>query len=178
MKNILVHTCCAPCAGWSLQKLVIDGFLPVSFFYNPNIHPQDEYKRRLDELVRYLDIQKYELIISEDDQKFWFDSVKGHENDKEGEMRCEICFRLRLEKTAAFAQEKKYEYFTTTLTVSPHKNTKIINQIGKELQDKYGVCFLEEDFKKNDGFKKSMEIARRNNLYRQGYCGCVFSRNK
>ncbi len=175
MKNLLIHTCCAPCATWSFEKLILDGFLPVSFFYNPNIHPEEEYKRRLDELVKFSGLKNYKLVIKEDDPEIWFNAVNGFEEDKEGGKRCEICFRLRLEKTAEYAKENNFDGFTTTLTISPHKNSEIINQIGKNLQEKYGIFFLEENFKKNEGFKKSIKISEKYNLFRQKYCGCIFS---
>jgi hypothetical protein len=175
MKKLLVHTCCAPCATYSFEKLFQDGFFPVSFFYNPNIHPENEYKRRLDELIKFTDVKKYPLIIQEDLTEIWFKAVQGFEEEKEGGSRCEICFRLRLEKTAIYAKENSFVGFTTVLTISPHKNSAIINQIGKELSKKHDVPFLEENFKKNEGFKKSLEFSKEYNLYRQSYCGCVFS---
>jgi len=174
-KKFLVHTCCAPCATYSFEKLISDKFFPVGFFYNPNIFPENEYKRRLDELIKFTDIKKYPLIIQEDSSELWHESIKGHENSKEGGRRCEICFRLRLEKTAIYARENNFDGFTTTLTISPHKNTAIINQIGKELSEKHDIFFLEENFKKNEGFKKSLELSKQYNLYRQSYCGCVFN---
>ena len=174
-KKLLVHTCCAPCATYSFEKLISDKFFPVWFFYNPNIHPTEEYKRRLEELLKFTDVKKYRLIIQEDSPELWLEAVKGLEQDKEGGSRCEICFRLRLEKTAIYARENNFDGFTTTLTISPHKNTAIINQIGKELSEKHGIFFLEENFKKKEGFKKSLELSKEYNLYRQSYCGCVFS---
>lgn len=176
-KNVLVHACCAPCAAYSFEKLADNSINPVGFFYNPNIHPQDEYKRRLEELIKFMDVKKYRLIIEEDSEKSWFKAVKGFETEKEGGKRCEICFRFRLEKTAVFAKENNFDGFTTVLTISPHKNSKIINQIGKELEKKHNIYFLEENFKKNEGFKKSLELSKQYNLYRQNYCGCVFSQN-
>ena len=174
-KKLLVHTCCAPCATYSFEKLISDKFFPVGFFYNPNIHPTEEYKRRLEELLKFTDVKKYRLIIQEDSPELWLEAIKGYEDSKEGGSRCEICFRLRLEKTAIYARENNFDGFTTTLTISPHKNTAIINQIGRELSEKRDIFFLEENFKKNEGFKKSLELSRQYNLYRQSYCGCVFS---
>ena len=174
-KKLLVHTCCAPCATYSFEKLISDKFFPVGFFYNPNIHPTEEYKRRLEELLKFTDVKKYRLIIQEDSPELWLEAVKGLEQDKEGGSRCEICFRLRLEKTAIYARENNFDGFTTTLTISPHKNTAIINQIGRELSEKRDIFFLEENFKKNEGFKKSLELSKKYNLYRQSYCGCIFS---
>lgn len=174
-KKFLVHTCCAPCATYSFEKLISDKFFPVGFFYNPNIFPENEYKRRLDELIKFTDIKKYPLIIQEDSSELWLEAIKGFEQEKEGGRRCEICFRLRLEKTAIYAKENDFNGFTTVLTISPHKNTAVINQIGKELSEKHDIYFLEENFKKNEGFKKSLELSKQCNLYRQSYCGCIFS---
>ena len=175
-KKFLVHICCAPCSTYSFEKLISDKFFPVGFFYNPNIHPEDEYKRRLDELIKFADFKKYPLIIEEDSPEFWLEFVKGFEHKKEGGSRCEKCFSLRLEKTAIYAKENNFDGFTTVLTISPHKNSTIINQIGKELSEKHDIYFLEENFKKNEGFKKSLELSKQYNLYRQSYCGCVFSK--
>lgn len=177
-KKLLVHICCAPCATYSFEKLISDKFFPVGFFYNPNIFPEIEYKRRLDELIKFADIKKYPLIIQEDSPELWLEAIKGHENSKEGGSRCEICFRLRLEKAAIYAGKNNFDGFTTTLTISPHKNTAVINQIGKELSEKHNIYFLEENFKKAEGFKKSLELSKQHNLYRQSYCGCVFSQRK
>ena len=175
MQKLLVHSCCAPCATYSFEKLISDKFLPVAFFYNPNIHPENEYKRRLDELIKFADFKKYSLIIEEDSPETWLNFVKGFEQEKEGGKRCEQCFRLRLEKAAILARENNFDGFTTVLTISPHKNSAIINQIGKELSEKHNIYFLEENFKKNEGFKKSLELSKEYNLYRQSYCGCIFS---
>lgn len=174
-KNILVHTCCAPCSTYSFEKLIFDNFIPVSFFYNPNIFPEKEYNRRRDELIRFAGLKNYKLIIKENSPEVWLEAINGLEEEKEGGKRCEICFRLRLEKTALYAKENDFDGFTTTLTISPHKNSAIINQIGKELSEKHGIYFLEENFKKDEGFKKSLEISKEYNLFRQTYCGCIFS---
>lgn len=175
MKKLLIHTCCAPCATFPFEKLTNNGYSPASFFYNPNIHPQEEYKRRLEELFRFTELMNYPLIVKEDDPVLWLNTVKGFETAKEGGKRCEICFRMRLEKTAIYAKENSFDGFTTVMTVSPHKNSTVINQIGKELEEKYNIFFLEENFKKNEGFKKSFELSKKYNLYRQKYCGCAFS---
>jgi len=173
MKNILVHTCCAPCATWCFEKLNQDGYSPVSFFYNPNIMPEDEHDRRLKELIKYLNTKDFNLIVEEDSSQVWQKAVKGYENDTEGGKRCELCFKLRLEKTAQYAKANKFGAFTTTLTVSPHKNAEIINQIGKEIGEKHEIHFLEENFKKKDGYKKSLQLSKESDLYRQNYCGCI-----
>jgi predicted adenine nucleotide alpha hydrolase (AANH) superfamily ATPase len=174
-KKILVHVCCAPCSTYSFQKLYEDDIEPVGFFYNPNIHPQEEYSRRLNEAVSFYKEKDYSLEIKEASSQIWFNAVKGLENEPEGGKRCEVCFELRMEQTAIFAKENGYDGFSTVLTISPHKNSDLINKIGKELAEKHQIAFLEENFKKNDGFKKSLEISKQYNLYRQNYCGCIFS---
>lgn len=173
--KLLVHACCAPCSAYVFEKLISEGFEPEGFFYNPNIYPEDEYKKRLLELTSFADLKKYKLQIYEESEEKWLKAVEGHEQEKEGGNRCEICFRLRLEKTAKFASQNNYDGFTTVLTVSPHKNSALINKIGKELENKHQIYFLEADFKKNDGFKKSLKISRDYGFYRQNYCGCKFS---
>ena len=173
--KLLVHTCCAPCSTYVFERLIMDGFTVEGFFYNPNIYPHEEYTRRLEELLLFSGIKNYPITIKDKVCDIWHTAIKGFEQEKEGGHRCEICFRLRLEETAIFAQKNNYDGFTTTLTISPHKNATVINAIGKELESKYGIYFLEADFKKNDGFKKSLEISRQYNLYRQDYCGCEFS---
>lgn len=177
-KKILVHTCCAPCATYSFEKLINDKINFAGFFYNPNIFPEDEYKRRLNELIKFFDLKNYLLIKEKDSSEVWLSAVKGFESEKEGGKRCEICFKLRLEKAAVFAKQNNYDGFSTVLTISPHKNSNLINKIGKELSEKHDIFFLEENFKKNDGFKKSLKLSKEYNLYRQSYCGCIFSQNK
>ncbi|OGI00327.1 MAG: hypothetical protein A2Y25_01715 [Candidatus Melainabacteria bacterium GWF2_37_15] len=171
MKNLLVHTCCATCAVYCLEKLTNEGWNVTGYFYNPNIHPESEYEKRKAELSKL----NHKIIIQDEPSKIWFDTVKGFEQEKEGGGRCEICFNLRLEQTAIYAKENGFEAFTTVLTVSPHKNSSIINQIGAELTLKHQVTFLEENFKKDEGFKKTIELAKMHNFYRQNYCGCVYS---
>jgi hypothetical protein len=145
------------------------------FFYNPNIHPVEEYDKRLKEAKKISEALEVPLIEGDYDSKKWLDAVKGHEKDEEGGKRCRICFRVRLEKIAKLAKEKGFDFFTTTLTVSPYKNAEIINHIGKELEKKDNVKFLSKDFKKKDGYGKSIELSKEHNLYRQHYCGCVYS---
>tara|TARA_Y100000310_G_scaffold339368_1_gene431836 strand:- start:3962 stop:4444 length:483 start_codon:yes stop_codon:yes gene_type:complete len=147
------------------------------FFYNPNVHPAEEYDKRLGEAKKIAKLLKVPLIEGDYDTKKWLDAVKGHEDDKEGGKRCEICFRVRLEETARLAKEKGFDLFTTTLTVSPYKNADVINKIGKELE-KYNVKFLSADFKKKDGYRKSIELSKEHKLYRQHYCGCIYSKQK
>lgn len=172
MKKILLHICCGVCAGSVVEKLRGDGFKVIGFFYNPNIYPWDEYERRLavaKEASRLLD---FELIEGTYDDDRWFTAVEGLENEKEGGRRCQVCFRVRLQRTAQTAKELGIEYMASTLSVSPHKNVQEINRIGQELSS----CFLPYDFKKEEGFNKTMKFAKEHQFYRQNYCGCEFSR--
>ena len=173
--KILVHTCCAPCSSYAFEKLISDGYRIEGYFFNPNIHPHGEYTKRLEELAWYAKLKDYKVIVESQSEEKWFEAVNGYESEKEGGARCRICYKYRLENTAIYALKNNFEGFTTVLTISPHKNSRIINEIGKELEIKYGISFLEQDFKKNDGFKKSLDLSKKHNLYRQNYCGCKFS---
>jgi hypothetical protein len=172
--NLLLHICCAPCSTYVI-KLLKKSYTVFGYFYNPNIYPQKEYFKRLNEVKRYT-FNLLPLFVENYEVKRWHSKIAGLEEEKEGGRRCSICFRIRLEKTAKFAQKNNFSYFATTLTVSPHKEAKIINQIGKELEDKLKIKFLAEDFKKNDGYKISVQLSKEFNLYRQNYCGCLFSK--
>lgn len=169
--KLLLHVCCAPCATYAIETLK-EVFELAAYFYNPNIHSEEEYRLRLENLkklgVTFVE-GKYDIDV-------WFNATKGYESEPEGGARCEICYRLRMEEAARFAKENNFAFFATTLTISPHKNARIINSIGGELSKKYGVKFYSADFKKKNGFKKSVELSRKHGLYRQRYCGCVFSR--
>jgi len=173
--KVLLHTCCAPCLTNSIQELHDEGFLPVVYFYNPNIHPDTEHKKRLEELLSFCESKNYPVIIKNEDFSLWKEICSPLKNEPEGKKRCIECFKMRLEKTAQYAKENDFDYFCTTLTISPHKNTENINKIGKELEKKYNIKFLEKNFKKNDGFKKSLALSKINNLFRQTYCGCEYS---
>lgn len=179
--GLLLHGCCAPCSSYCLVYLS-EYFDITVLFYNPNINSETEYKKRAEELKRFINNAKFskkvdyiELDYMSED---FYDTVKGMEKCKEGGERCFSCYKLRLEKTAELAKDNNYDYFCTTLSISPLKNAAKINEIGYELQDKYGVKWLPSDFKKKNGFKKSVELSEQYNLYRQNYCGCVFSKNK
>ncbi|MDD3013058.1 MAG: epoxyqueuosine reductase QueH [Candidatus Gastranaerophilales bacterium] len=174
-QKILIHSCCAPCSSSVFENLLNKYSNIAGFFYNPNIHPEAEYKRRLEEYVRFAELMNYKIFIQEDPFEIWNDAVKGYENEPERGKRCEICFRLRLEKTAQFALKNDYNLFTTVLSVSPHKNSNLINKIGKETAKKYGIDFLEADFKKQDGYKRGLKLSKKYGLYRQSYCGCKYS---
>ena len=176
-KRLLLHTCCAPCSPYVVELLRKE-FEVSALFYNPNIHPLEEYNLRLEEMRGFLGAISVELIEGEYDADQWFRMVKGMEQEKEGGRRCELCYRVRLEKTGLMAQTKGFQYFTTTLTVSPHKNAKIINQIGRGIKGNPDVAFYEADFKKRDGFKKSCELSKKHGFYRQNYCGCIYSKKQ
>ena len=175
MKKIILHACCAPCASYPIRKLIEDNFEPVVFFYNPNIYPVKEYEIRRDELKNYCKKLKIEFFEGDYDTENYYKEISGLEKEPEKGLRCTKCFNLRLFKTALFARSKGIDCFTTTLTVSPHKNSAQIFAIAKEVQQKTNVVFVEYDFKKKDGFKISRQIARENSMYAQSYCGCQFS---
>ena len=175
MNNVLLHACCAPCSAYPIEKLREDGYNPVLYFFNPNIFPPEEFDRRLNELIRYAKKKDVELIVEKQDAQDWYNAVSGLENEPERGKRCTRCFEYRLLFTVLKAFQLEYEYFTTTLTVSPHKNSKVIFEIAKEIAAKYELTFLEYDFKKQNGFLKSTQISKEENFYRQTYCGCEFS---
>ena len=178
MKKIILHACCAPCASYPIKKLIEDNYEPVVFFYNPNIFPYKEYEIRKNELENYCNKNNIAYFEEKYNIKDFYQTTKGYENEPEKGKRCEICFNLRLLKTAEFAYKNNVSIFTTTLSVSPHKNSKQIFEQGKICAQKFNVEFLEYDFKKQDGFKISRQIARKNNMYAQNYCGCEFSIRK
>ena len=173
-KRLLLHCCCAPCSSACLEKLF--GHFDITvLFYNPNIE-DDEYLRRKDELLRLIDETGWAKVIDCDHEKGKFkEAVLGLENEKEGGKRCEKCFLLRLEKTCSLAEREGFDYFTTTLTISPLKNAEVINAIGEKLAKEKRVKWLYSDFKKRNGYLRSIELSKKHNLYRQNYCGCVYS---
>lgn len=176
--KLLLHSCCGPCSTAVLTFLVPYFDITV-LYYNPNIEPFEEYEKRKKEQIRFIKEFSHNNIKFMDcdyDNETFKMVTKGLENEPEGGARCPICFRLRLEYTAKMAKDKKYDYFGTTLTVSPHKNSKQINTIGEMLEFKYDIKFLYSDFKKKDGYKKSIELSKEYNLYRQDYCGCMYAK--
>lgn len=177
--NLLLHSCCAPCSSQVISTLT-NFFNITILYYNPNIYPKEEYLRRKEEQIKLLNeiesVNKLNIIDCDYDNEVYEQTIKGLEKEKEGGSRCYKCFSLRLEKTAKIGEEKSYDYFSTTLTISPHKNSKIINIIGKSLEDKYNIKWLYSDHKKKDGYKKSIELSKKYNLYRQNYCGCIYSK--
>ena len=179
-KKILLHSCCAPCSSHVITYLT-KYFDITILYYNPNISPQEEYNKRKEEQIRLINeidkINKVDIIDCDYDNNVYEEKIKGYEKCKERGPRCSICFKLRLEKTAKLAKELNYDYFGTTLTVSPYKNSNLINQIGEYLMKIYNIKWLYSDFKKEEGYKKSIELSHKYNLYRQNYCGCLYSKN-
>lgn len=173
-QQLLLHVCCAPCSPHVVELLQKE-FALTAFFYNPNIHPQEEYERRLQEVERYCREKNIGLLKGEYDADRWLSAVKGMEGQQEGGKRCEVCYRVRLEKTALVAQVRGMIYCATTLTVSPHKKALVVNRIGREAGKGHARIFYEADFKKQDGYKKSCELSKQYNFYRQTYCGCIYS---
>ena len=176
--KLLLHVCCAPCSSYVLEYLS-EYYEITVFYYNPNISPESEYQKRVDEVRRLISeiTPKHPVSFLEGkyDPERWRDAVKGLEKEKEGGARCTECFRLRLSRTADAAEELHFDYFTTTLTVSPHKDAERINRIGIELGEKYGVRWLPSDFKKRNGYLRSIQLAKEFELYRQDWCGCGYS---
>ncbi len=176
-KRLLLHSCCAPCSSYVLEYIA-KYFDLTLFFYNPNISPRSEFDFRLSELERFSCEAGYnaKIISPEYVPSEFFDRVKGYEDFPEGGERCRICYELRLEKTAEEAARGGYDYFCTTLSISPYKRSDWLNEIGLSLEEKYGVKYLCSDFKKKGGYKRSIELSEEYGLYRQNYCGCVYSK--
>ena len=180
-KKLLLHSCCGPCSSYVISYLT-DYFDITILYYNPNIFPYDEYLNRKDEQIRLInDIKSniknnIDIMDCDYDNDIYNDLVKGLENEPERGNRCKVCYRMRMEKTAIIAKENNYDYFCTTLSVSPYKNSQWINEIGKELENKYSISWLYSDFKKKDGYKQSILLSQKYNLYRQNYCGCIYSK--
>lgn len=178
-KSLLLHACCAPCSSYVMEYL--SEYFDISLlFYNPNIYPSEEYQKRLSEVKRLIGEMplKAEVKIIEGryEPSEFFEISKGLEQAEEGGERCFKCYRLRLEEAAREAKKGGFDFFTTTLSISPHKNAQKLNEIGEELEKQYGVKYLYADFKKKEGYKRSIELSRIYGLYRQNYCGCGFSR--
>ena len=173
--KLLLHCCCAPCSTSVVERLLAEDKYDITmYYYNPNILPQVEYDKRKEELIR-LNKEVYpmtNLVIAEYNPNVFFNAIKGKETLGEGSIRCFSCIELRLQQTAKYAKENGYELFATTLSVSPHKNAELINNIGKTLEEKFDINYLVSDFKKKDGFKRSIELCKKYNIYRQNYCGC------
>lgn len=175
MKKLLLHSCCGPCSTQVIDFLKNDYDITI-YYYNPNIDTDEEYNHRLSEQKRYCKIVDIPVIEEKYNPSEFLDQIKGLENEREGGARCAVCFKIRLLKTAQKAKALGYDAFGTTLTVSPHKNALVINAIGKSISFDEGIEFLEGNYKKQDGYKKSIEFSKKYNLYRQNYCGCKFSK--
>lgn len=176
--RLLLHSCCAPCSTAVIERLVED-FNVTVFYFNPNITESEEYNLRLNEQRRYI-AEKYGdevgFIEGRYKSREFFEIAEGLTKEPEGGKRCEKCFELRLSETAKIAKENGYRYFCTTLTVSPHKNVELLNSVGLSVGEIYGVEFLPSDFKKRGGYLRSCELSEKSGLYRQNYCGCVYSK--
>lgn len=175
--KLLLHVCCAPCSSHCI--CVLEPYFDITvFYYNPNISPFEEYTRRLEEEKRFLkEAYPYiKVIDAEYDNLNFEDMARGLEELPEGGERCKKCYKMRLKKSGEYAKQNGFDYFTTTLTVSPYKHSATLNQIGEEISNQCGVKYLFSDFKKEDGYKHSIELSKKYNLYRQDYCGCKFSK--
>ena len=178
--RLLLHVCCAPCSSYVLTYLC-DYFDITILYYNPNISPIEEYEKRLNEakrLIRELNKDNIHIMECEYENEEFENIAKGLEDAPEGGIRCRKCYKLRIEKAAKYAKENNFDYFTTTLTISPLKNSQVLNQIGRELEEKYNIKYLYSDFKKKEGYKTSIILSKKYNLYRQNYCGCIYSKPK
>lgn len=180
-KKLLLHSCCAPCSSYVITYLA--EYLNITvIYYNPNIEPLEEYLKRKEEQIKFINEVKTKYKVNflncDYDNDSFKKLAKGLENEKERGIRCHKCYLNRLEYTASVAKEKKYDLFTTTLSLSPYKDSIVLNNIGRLLEKKYGVKYLYSDFKKKNGYKRSIELSKEYNLYRQNYCGCVYSKGE
>ncbi len=179
LPSLLLHSCCAPCSSYTIEYLS-EYFNITVLYYNPNISPLEEYEKRKAEQIRLIDTMKTKNKVEFEDCDYSgtdFEKIaEGYENCREGGERCFRCYRLRLEKTAQLAKDRGFDYFCTTLSISPLKNSQKINETGYALEKEYGVSWLPSDFKKREGYKRSIELSREYGLYRQNFCGCVYSR--
>lgn len=180
-KKILLHSCCAPCSSHVITFLT-NYFDITILYYNPNIAPIEEYNKRKEEQIRLINTidtaNRLDIIDCDYDNDIYESKIKGYEECPERGARCTICYELRMRKTAEIAKNNNYDYFCTTLSVSPYKNANLINQIGEKLAKEFNIKWLYSDFKKADGYKKSIELSKKYNLYRQDYCGCIYSKRK
>jgi len=176
--KLLLHSCCAPCSSYVLEYLS-QYFEITVLYYNPNIYPDEEYEKRVAEQKQFIRqmpcVHPIDFVEGVFEKELFYELVKGYESCPEGQERCAICYRMRLEAAAKLAAKRNMDYFCTTLSISPLKNAKVLNEIGEELSKTYGVPWLPSDFKKKNGYQRSTEISRQYGLYRQDYCGCVFS---
>ena len=176
-KKMLLHSCCGPCSTAVIEKLKEEYNLTI-FYYNPNIYPEEEYVKRLEEQKKYILARNFNIKVIDgeyQDANEFLKAFEGMESCPEGGSRCKTCIYLRLKKTAEFAKENGFEIFASTLSVSPHKNAKLINELGKEIEKEFNIEYLISDFKKQDGYLNSIKLSKEYNLYRQKYCGCKYS---
>ncbi|MCR5462548.1 MAG: epoxyqueuosine reductase QueH [bacterium] len=175
--KLLLHCCCAPCSSYSFLYLS-DKFHITAYFYNPNIMLKEEHDKRLNELKRLIKEMNLDIEVIEEYDSEFLKIAKGLENEPERGKRCTLCYELRLRKCANLAKKQGFDLFSTTLSISPYKDAKRLNEIGYNLEKELGVEYLYLDLKKNDGYKKSIELSKKYNLYRQNYCGCIYSMKK
>ncbi len=174
--KILLHICCAPCATYTVLKLKFYyGFEVLGFYFNPNIHPKKEYLKRLAEVKKLAKIFNFKIIEWEYEPRRWFLRTKTLSMEPEGGRRCNICYGIRLDKTGEIAKKLKIKFFSTTLSISPHMNVKIISKIGKRVAKKYGITFLDDVYRKSNGYLYSVRLSKELGFYRQNYCGCIYS---
>ncbi len=177
MKKLLLHSCCGPCSTHVI-KVLSDSYDLTIFYFNPNIYPAAEYQKRLGEQLKYAKLKGIEVLEGKYDEEAFLKLVKGLEDVPEGGARCRKCFEMRLAETAKVAKQKGFDLFATTLSVSPHKNTVVINSVGEEIAARENIEFLPENFKKKDGYLDSIRLSKEYGLYRQDYCGCRFSKKE
>lgn len=179
--KLLLHACCAPCSSYVLEYLS-KYFEITIYYYNPNIYPETEYQRRMNELKKFISnyksINKINLIEEDYDTNDYYKAVKGYEKLGERSERCYKCYEFRMRNACKYAKENNFDYFTTTLSISPYKNSNWINEIGENLEKEYDIKYLYADFKKKNGYKRSLELSKEYGLYRQDYCGCVYSKQE
>jgi hypothetical protein len=173
--KLLLHICCAPCGGQVIAELKKTGHAVTAYFYNPNIFPAEEYRLRFDEVKKYCAAENIPLLEGEYRHDEWLEKMIGLEGEPERGRRCEVCFTLRLNELVQVASEQGFEAVATTLTISPHKSAALINEIGREVAELYGLSFIDEVWRENDGFKNSCRLAAERGFHRQNYCGCEFS---
>ncbi len=178
LPRLMLHSCCAPCSSYVIEYL--NPYFNITvLYYNPNISPVEEYEKRKAEQIRFIkefdSVNPVHICDCDYDGKKYEEAIKGLENEPEGGLRCVKCFYLRLEETAKTAKKLNFDYFCTTLSISPLKNAELLNKIGKNLSEKYDIKYLPSDFKKREGYKRSVELSKKYNLYRQNFCGCVYS---
>lgn len=179
-KNLLLHACCAPCSSAVIERIA-QYFNITILYYNPNITDQEEYNKRLNEIKKFikeLNLDNVKVEAGRYDPKEFFTISSGLEQEKERGRRCYKCYELRLRETAKIAEEQGFDYFTTTLSISPYKNSNWLNEIGEQLDKEYTTTYLYADFKKRNGYKRSIELSKKYGLYRQDYCGCIYSKKE